>query len=126
MLIKEDITKLKNVLDGIEADSKAYDFLEPVDYEQLGLTDYPLIVKTPMDVTTVQVAFINQKNLKNGKYSSVQEVLSDVQLIWDNCRQYNIEGSEIYKMANYCEKLTKKLVDKQFKGLNVKPASINY
>ena len=56
-----------------------------------------------------------QKNIKNNKYSCLQEILNDIQLIWDNCKLYNMEGSEIYKMAIHCEKLVKRLTDKYFK-----------
>ena len=47
---------------------------------------------------------------------SLQEILSDIQLIWDNCKLYNMEGSDIYKMAIHCEKLVKRMVDKHFKS----------
>ena len=53
----------------------------------LGLTDYYDIIKTPMDLGTVK------KNLKANKYKFVEDCLNDIQLIWDNCKQYNAEGS---------------------------------
>lgn len=31
-ITKEELAKVKLVLDGLEADAQAYDFLEPVDY----------------------------------------------------------------------------------------------
>ena len=52
-----------------------------------GLLDYPQIIKKPMDLDTVK------KNLKNNKYKLVEDVLNDMQLIWDNCKTYNAEGS---------------------------------
>jgi hypothetical protein len=69
-----------------------------------------------------------QKNIKNNKYSSLQEILNDIQLIWDNCKLYNMEGSDIYKMAIHCEKLVKRLVDKHFKAStsSVSKSSIIY
>ena len=75
-------------------------FRIPVDYEAFGLTDYPKIVKKPMDLKTVK------KNLNSGKYSSVKKALDDIQLIWDNCKLYNQEGSDIYKAAQELENLT--------------------
>lgn len=53
----------------------------------MGLYDYPQIIKNPMDLSTVK------KNLKSNKYKFVEEVLHDLQLIWDNCKLYNAEGS---------------------------------
>lgn len=43
-------------------------FLEPVQWKELGLFDYPSIVKKPMDLSTVQVRKrINLKKEKLGK-----------------------------------------------------------
>ena len=55
VVTKEDSSKLKEILDGIEADPKSYDFLLPVDFVGLGLDDYLTIVKNPMDVSTIKV-----------------------------------------------------------------------
>ena len=40
-----------------------------------------------MDLSTVK------KYIKNNKYKFVEEALHDIQLIWDNCKLYNAEGS---------------------------------
>ena len=53
----------------------------------LGLEDYPKIIKNPMDIFTVK------KKLMNSKFTTLQEVIDDIQLIWDNCKTYNQEGS---------------------------------
>jgi hypothetical protein len=34
--------------------------------------------------------------MQNDRYSSAQEALNDIQLIWDNCKTYNQEGSVRY------------------------------
>jgi Bromodomain len=73
----------------LEKKPEASDFLRPVDYKAFGLDDYPLIIKHPMDLSTVK------KKLKSSKYSSVSEVTADLMLIWDNCRTYNQIGSVI-------------------------------
>lgn len=49
----------------------------------MGLTDYPQIVKNPMDLSTIN------KKLREDRYHTVEEVLDDIQLIWDNCKLYN-------------------------------------
>jgi hypothetical protein len=72
-----------------------------------------------MDLTTIK------KNLKASKYSNVQEVLDDIQLIWDNCKKYNIEGSDIYKIAQHCEKNTKKIIEKVFKSGTTQNQGVN-
>ncbi len=55
----------------------------------MGLADYFDIIKSPMDLGTVK------KNLKANKYKFVEEFLADIELIWDNCKAYNAEGSVI-------------------------------
>jgi hypothetical protein len=40
-----------------------------------------------MDVSTIK------KNVKNSKYKTLKDVFDDIQLIWDNCRLYNMQGS---------------------------------
>jgi len=51
-----------------------------------------------MDLKTVK----NKLNL--GKYKCFKDFFSDLQLIWDNCMKYNVEGSSIYKLAETMEK----------------------
>lgn len=56
----------------------------------LGLVDYPQIIKNPMDLGTIK------KKFKESKYRYVEEILNDIQLIWDNCKSFNAEGSVIF------------------------------
>lgn len=56
----------------------------------MGLTDYPVVVKHPMDLSTV-----NKKFTQN-KYQSIEAICDDLQLIWDNCKTYNPPNSWIY------------------------------
>lgn len=59
----------------------------------MGLTDYPNIIKHPMDLATLN------KKFKEEKYSKAEEVLDDIQLIWDNCKTYNPDNSWIHSVA---------------------------
>lgn len=68
----------------------------------MNLNDYPTIVKHPMDLGTVE------KRLKNEKYKFVEEFLDDVQLIWDNCKLYNLAGSVCRILGSGSTKLRKK------------------
>lgn len=47
-----------------------------------------------MDISTVQ------DNLKAGRYATLQMWYKDLALIWNNCRDYNLEGSDIYNDAD--------------------------
>lgn len=86
------------------ADSLA--FREPVDWRGLGLTDYPAIIKRPMDLGTIKL------QLQQGAYGTSEEVAADVRLIWDNCRTYNCGG------------IPRKLHRASFDGCNGFPAEI--
>ena len=110
---KEDEKKLISIIETIEKEPIAYDFLQPVDTVGLGLIDYFDFIKKPMDLGTLK------NNLKLGSYSKIQQGLDDLQLIWNNCKHYNLEGSEIYKMAENLEKLSKRLIDKSFKSKQI-------
>jgi len=101
---KDELKKLNSVLTSIFDNQESVEFRQPVDVKGLGLTDYLTIIKTPMDLNSVK------KNLKGGKYKYVEEALSDIQLIWDNCKTYNAEGSWIWKQADKLEKYSKKLI----------------
>ncbi len=59
-----------------------------------------------MDLSTLR------KNLAKGRYKRYEEFFKDIQLIWDNCKTYNIHGSDIYKQAEHLEKISKKFVNK--------------
>lgn len=109
-ITSEESQKLKTIIETLEKDPRAYDFLVPVDYIAFGLTDYPTIIKKPMDLGTVK------SNLKLGLYEKVGDCLEGLQLIWTNCKTYNMENSEIWKLAQVLEKMNHKLVEKHFKN----------
>ena len=50
-----------------------------------------------MDMHTVD------QNIKNSRYKSVDAFMADVKLMFNNCRTYNEEGSDIYNDANTLE-----------------------
>jgi hypothetical protein len=40
---------------------------------------------------------INNK-IREKKYKTVESVLNDIQLIWDNCKMYNSKASVLHKI----------------------------
>ena len=80
----------QNVLAKLKEQEYIDAFLDPVDHKGLGLTNYLDVVEKPMDISTVT------KKLKNNRYKSLQDIQTDVHLIWTNCMKYNQEGSDIY------------------------------
>ena len=115
----DDMKLLNKVFEGIENDRQAFGFLDPVDYVALNIPDYPKIIHNPMDLGTAK------KKLLNKEYKTFENFLNDINLIWENCRTYNLPGSDIVKMANHCEKTFKKLMDKNFKNYQSKNKNEN-
>ncbi len=74
-------------------------FVEPVNWREWGLLDYPKVVKTPMDLGTVKA------KLDKGEYSSPKEFRHDANLVWTNCMTYNADGSEYYLIAHNLKKV---------------------
>lgn len=98
---KEDHAKMGALLNQIEKEPNAAPFMEPVDWKGLDLQDYPKIVKKPIDLSTIR------NKLKNKEYDTYDAFFGDIQLIWDNCKLYNIAESEIYRMAEDLEQTSK-------------------
>ena len=55
-----------------------------------------------MDFNTLKTTLLD------GKFTTYEDFLSDLQLIWDNCKLYNMIGSEIYKLAERMEKMSRR------------------
>lgn len=62
---REEVKKVNQLLQGLIDSTDSFEFRAPVDYVALGLLDYPLVVKKPMDLGTVK------KNLANNAYETV-------------------------------------------------------
>lgn len=61
--------------------------------------DYFQVIAEPIDMLTIE------SNIKNDKYNAEEEFLADLRLMFNNCRQYNEEGSMIYEDANKLEEV---------------------
>lgn len=78
-------------------------FNSPVDVQGMGLHDYRLIIKHPMDLGTVR------SKLKNGVYKTPLDFAEDIRLTFNNALIYNPEAHEVHKLAA--------LLLRQFEGL---------
>lgn len=65
-LSKQDSKKLLDIILDLMERPESEAFREPVDFESLGLSDYPKIVKKPMDLSTIK------ENLEMFYYKSVK------------------------------------------------------
>ncbi len=68
-------------------------FVHPVDIVKLNIPLYPTIVTNPIDLTTME------KKAQDNEYFSPDEVISDFQLLVDNCIKFNGVESQISTMA---------------------------
>lgn len=94
----EETQKAQNLVKHLTQQSESIHFLHPVDFRSLGLHDYPNIIKTPMDLSTVS------SKIKQGLYPTFDDFLADMILIWDNCRTYNLAESTIVQQTEVLEK----------------------
>merc|ERR1712194_324554 len=58
-------------------------FREPVDHENMGLTDYLQVIKEPQDLGTIS------EKLERTHYMSPEDFARDVRLVWQNAITYN-------------------------------------
>ncbi|TKS89207.1 ATPase family AAA domain-containing protein 2 [Collichthys lucidus] len=72
---------LRNVTEHLSLDRRFKAFTKPVDIEEV--PDYLLVVKKPMDLSTLLT------NIDEQKYVTVGEFMSDADLIWQNALEYN-------------------------------------
>jgi len=100
--LSETLQQCHTILKQLQAKPDAQPFLDPVDWEAYNLTDYPEIIKKPMDLGTIQ------GKLEIGKYSSAEKFASDVRLVWKNAMTYNRSDSDIYMTADLLSKLFEK------------------
>lgn len=62
--------------------------------------EYYQVIDRPMDLNTIK------KNLNGSIYTTVQDVLTDLRLIWSNCMTFNSDGSDIALLAEELSQLT--------------------
>ncbi|KAF2154300.1 Bromodomain-containing protein, partial [Myriangium duriaei CBS 260.36] len=71
--------KLKNT----KKVKSAVAFLRPVDPVALNIPNYPLVVKHPMDISTME------QKLRNDQYASLESFVADFELMVNNCFAFN-------------------------------------
>ncbi|XP_050421554.1 bromodomain adjacent to zinc finger domain protein 1A isoform X2 [Adelges cooleyi] len=105
-----DNALLQLLLNQVMHHPEAWPFLRPVTKSQC--PDYHNIIKNPMDLGTVKY------KLNMLSYRTNEDLLSDMELIFENCFYYNSETSEVYKCGeevyNYYKKLCQECNLKDF------------
>lgn len=84
-----------------------YPFKEPVDPVAQGIPTYFSIVRTPMDLSTVQT------KLDNGHYTTSKDFEKDINQIYTNCYKFNPAGNPVNECGKKLESLWKEQLAKK-------------
>jgi len=90
---------MQRLLTDLQGHPQAWAFLHPVNGDEV--VDYYEVIKKPMDFNTME------HKLETGQYPNLKAFVEDAQLVFDNCRLYNPEGSIYAKNATKLEKFMK-------------------
>ncbi|KAF8411023.1 hypothetical protein HHK36_003562 [Tetracentron sinense] len=82
-----------NLLSKLMKHKHGWVFNTPVDVKSLGLHDYHIIIKHPMDLGTVKC------RLNKNWYKTPREFAEDVRLTFHNAMTYNPKGQDVHVMA---------------------------
>ncbi|CAG8439990.1 11928_t:CDS:10 [Ambispora leptoticha] len=88
-----------NIIKSLKQYKHVGPFLDPVDPVKLNVPDYFDIIKTPMDLGTVE------RRLNNCEYESTMDFAADVRTIFNNCYVYNGEHATISQFAKDMEEI---------------------
>lgn len=80
-------------------------FAVPFDWKAANCLNYPIIIKTPMDFSTVK------NRLDAGQYRTNEEFTSDLNLIWRNGLRYNNKASPAGELATKLQRRTRSLLE---------------
>jgi len=109
----QEFLLMSKLVSQIYSRSDAEPFREPVEWKELGLFDYPEIIKKPMDLGQVK------RNLEADAYDTIHGAANDVRLVWKNCMQYNADGSDFYNLALSLSKKFEEKFTKLLKEVNL-------
>lgn len=102
LLNHEQLSFCKEVMNELwkkQYSSFVYPFYEPVDWQALGLPDYPKIIKRPIDLRTMR------NKLNNGSYSNARAFENDFKLLIQNCTTYNPPMTPVHQMGEQLQAL---------------------
>lgn len=91
----EDNDKCIEIVKTLLKDENSKEFREPVDWKKYGLYNYPKLITNPMDLGTLKKRLKKAKKLR---IKSLQEFFENLQLIWKNCKFYNLQDSVSIKI----------------------------
>jgi bromodomain-containing factor 1 len=101
------LAHMKKVISNLKKSNASANFRLPVDYVGLNIPTYPLIIKHPMDLGTID------NRLKRNEYNSVSAFVADFELIISNCFTFNGVDHGVSQQA----RRMKQSFDSQMKNL---------
>jgi len=82
-------------------------FRKPVDEVALGIYPaYSNIITHPIDLGSIK------SQIDNGDYCTKDELIADIQLVWNNAKKFNPIGHAVYDAADFLEKFAHDRIDK--------------
>jgi len=87
---RSEINICTDITRSLQLHSRSYPFLKPVDPVLLNIPDYLTIIKHPMDLSTIM------SKIKENKYKDINEYISDVELMFNNCFTYNPPANPVH------------------------------
>ncbi|KAF9654000.1 Bromodomain-containing protein [Thelephora ganbajun] len=90
---------MERLLSDLQQHPLSWAFLQPVNAEEV--PDYYEVIKDPMDFSTME------HKLETNQYPNLDAFVDDAQLVFDNCRIYNPDGSIYARNATKMEKFMK-------------------
>ena len=91
----EEQAAMTALVNKIKRHNQAWPFLDPVDLEDA--TDYMDVITEPIDLSAIDA------RLTDKHYKDLQHLKRDLDLMFKNCRKYNVSGMYV-KLADSLEK----------------------
>ena len=84
------------ILDDVFRHPRSLSFRKPVNPHALGIFPvYNQIVKHPMDLGTIK------SRIDAGLYTNKDDLIADIQLVWNNAKKFNPNGRKVYDRKVY-------------------------
>ncbi|KAK9711287.1 histone acetyltransferase, variant 3 [Basidiobolus ranarum] len=96
---------MQQLVADLQVHASAWPFHHPVNRNEVA--DYYDVITEPMDLATLE------SNVDSDHYLTMEEFITDVQKIFDNCRVYNNEKTTYFKCANRLEKYFKERLNEK-------------
>ena len=107
---------MERLLSDLQQHALSWAFLQPVNAEEV--PDYYEVIKEPMGVHLLRTCMVTRSlahdpgldfstmehKLETNQYSNLDAFVDDAQLVFDNCRIYNPDGSIYARNATKMEK----------------------